>query len=55
MAQGEDEARKIGRSILKIRIILILRKRLQSKCVALMGFGDVTNSEESHLEELRLR
>ena len=44
-----------GRSILKICIIKTLMKRLQSTCVALMGYGEVTNSEESQLEELRLR
>ena len=44
-----------GRSILKICIIKILRKRLQFTCVALMGFGEVTSSEESLLEKLRLK
>ena len=33
----------------------ILGKRLQSTCVALMEFKEVTTSEESQLEELRLR
>ena len=44
-----------GRSIQKICIIEILGKRLQSTRVALMGFEEATISEESQLEELRLR
>ena len=44
LAQRENEMR---RSILKICIIYIFKKRLQSKCVALMDFGKVTASEES--------
>ena len=39
---------------MKICIIQILRKGLQSTRVALMGLGEVTTSEESQLEELRL-
>ena len=46
--------RGCGRSILKICTIQILKNRLQSICVALMGFRDVTTSEESLLEELML-
>ena len=42
-----------GRSILKLCINKILRKRLQSTCVALIGV--VTTSEKSKLEELRFR
>ena len=44
-----------GRSILKICLIQILRNRLQFIYVLLKGFGEVTNSEESRLGELRLR
>ena len=33
----------LGRSILKK-----LKKKMQSTCVALMGFGEVTTWEESH-------
>ena len=40
LAQGEDE---------------VLRNKWQSKCVALMGFRELTTLEESKLEELRLR
>ena len=32
----------------------MLRKRLQSTCLALMGLGEVTTLEESQLEELRM-
>ena len=46
LAQGEDELEGCG-SILKTCIILMSRKRLQSTCVALMVFGEVTTSEES--------
>ena len=38
------------RSILKI-----LKNRWQSKCVTLIGFGEVNTSEESQYEDLRLR
>ena len=31
-----------------------LRNRLQSTCVVLMGFGEITISEENLLEELRV-
>ena len=34
-----------GRNILKICRIYILMNRLKSTCVALMGFGEVTNLE----------
>ena len=53
--RGRIKRERSRRSILKICIIQILRKRLQSTCVALMGFGEVTDSEESELEELRMR
>ena len=53
LAQGRTKRERSGRSILKICIIWILRNRLQSTCVALIGFGEVTTSEESQLEELR--
>ena len=35
------------KNILKICITSILRKMLQSTCEALMGFGEVTITEES--------
>ena len=41
-----------GRSILKISVIKILRKRLQSTCLALMEFREETTLEKSQLEEL---
>ena len=40
---------------MKIYIIKMLRNRLQSTCMALMGFGEVITSEESVLQKLRLR
>ena len=46
LAQGEDELERCG-SILKTCIILMLRKRLQPTCVALMVFREITTSEES--------
>ena len=49
------KCKRSGKSILNFRKIKILKKRLQSTCVTLMGFGGVTNSEGSQLEELRLR
>ena len=42
LAQGEDEVRRI----LKISIIWILRNKLESTCVALIGFGEVTTTLE---------
>ena len=53
--RGNRKRERSGRSILKIYIIYILRNRLQSTCVDLMGFGEVTTSEKSQLEELRFR
>ena len=44
-----------GRSILKTCIIQIPRNRLQSTSLALMGLEEITASEDSLLEELRLR
>ena len=54
LAQGKDEVRKIWKEYFE-DLYNILRKKLQSTCVVLMGFGEVTTSEESQLEELRLR
>ena len=51
LAQGKDELRRI----LKICIIYKLKNKFQSTCVALVEFGEVTTSEESQLEEQRLR
>ena len=48
----EDEVRTIWKECFED---LYLRKRLHSKCVALMGFGEVSTLEESELEELRFR
>ena len=53
--RGRMKCERSGRSILMTCIIKILMNRLQSTCLALMGFREVTNSEESQLEELRLR
>ena len=44
-----------GRNILKIFIIQILRDRLQSTCVALMGIGEATTLKESQLGEQKLK
>ena len=44
-----------GSSIFKICIMQILRNRWESTCAALMGFEEVTTSEESLLEVLGLR
>ena len=40
--RGREKQERSGKSILKICIIQILRKRLQSTCVALMEFREVT-------------
>ena len=43
LALGEDKLQRI------------LKSKFHSTCVALMAFGEVTTSEKSQLEELRLR
>ena len=48
------ECKGFGRSIMWIFIIQLLRKKLQSTCVALMGCGEVTTLEESQLGDRRL-
>ena len=50
---GGGEVRKIWKDYFEDLYNIDLR--IQSRCVALMGFGEVTNSEESQLEDLRLR
>ena len=55
LPQGEDGARKIWKEYFEDLYNIDLRKRLQSTCVALMAFREVTTLEESRLEELRLR
>ena len=44
-----------GKNILKIFIMKILRKKLESTCVAMMGFEGKTILEESQLEKPKLR
>ena len=44
LVQGRDD---YGRSILKVFIIEIMRNRVHSTCLALIGFGEITTSEKS--------
>ena len=44
-----------GKNILKIFIMWILKKKLESTYVAMMGFDEETISEENRLEKLKLR
>ena len=53
-AQGENEVRKIWKEYFGDLYNIDTSNRLQSTCVALMGSGEVTTSEESQLEELRV-
>ena len=46
LVQGEDGVQKIWN--------IDIQEQVESTCVALTGFGEVTTSEESQWEELRL-
>ena len=50
----EAEVRRIWKEYFEDLYNIVLKKRLQSTCVALMGFGEATTSEESRLGEQRL-
>ena len=44
-----------GKNILRIFIMKILWKKLESTCVAMMGFKEETVLEENQLEKFKLR
>ena len=56
LAQREKEVRKIWKEYFFLDLYNIdTQKEVAVTCVALTGFKEVTTSEESQLEELRLR
>ena len=55
LAQGEGEVRRNWREYFEDLYNIYTREQVAATCVALMGFGEVITSEESQLEELRLR
>ena len=44
---------EFGKNILKIFVMSILKKKLESTCVAMMRFEDETVLEENQLEKLK--
>ena len=55
LAQGEDKVRKIWKEYFEDVYNIDIRNQLQSTCMALMEFGEVTTSEETQLKKLRLK
>ena len=55
LAQGEDEVRKILKEYCEDLYNIDTQEDAAVHILALMEFGEVTTSEESQLEKLRLR
>ena len=55
MAQGEDEVRRIWKEYLEDLYNIYTQEQVAVHVLALTGFGDETTSEESQLEELRVK